>query len=135
MTGLADSDRPTTDDLLAVAAHAQGLADPATASDAVWSWNQDLYDHAVVDVDYDMDASKKRLLRGVKDRTLIASSNLEQIRGTMTFLSRAERFCDGWLEEYAKNGVIADLCARLGVLATDMPRDELLQLTQPLLRQ
>jgi hypothetical protein len=37
----------------------------------------------------------------------------------MTFLSRAERFCDGWIEEYANNRVIALLCRRLGELATN----------------
>ena len=110
---------PTHDDLWAVALFAARLENPATRQDAAWSWNQALYDHNIIDPDYSPDNARSWLRSVVADSTFVASIDLEQVRAMMTFLSRAERFCDGRIEKYANNGVIALLCRRVGELAAD----------------
>lgn len=107
---------PTRTDLQAVALFAARLEDPATRQDAAWSWNVALYDHNVIDPDYSPDAARSWLKSAAAGGDFLASADLGQLRAMMTFLSRAERFCDGWIEEYANNGVIALLCRRIGEL-------------------
>lgn len=108
---------PTQTDLQAVASFATHLEDPSTQQAAAWSWNQALYDYNVIDPDYDMDEARSWLHSAAADSDFVATVDLRQVRAMMTFLSRAERFCDGWIEEYASNGVLALLCHRLGELA------------------
>lgn len=107
---------PTRSDLRAVALFAARLEDPATRQDAAWSWNEELYDHNVIDPEYSPDTARSWLKSAAADGTFVASADLAQVRAMMTFLSRAERFCDGRIEKYANNGVIALLCRRMGEL-------------------
>lgn len=109
--------QPTRTDLQAVASFSAYLEDPATRFDGAWSWNQALYDHNVIDYDYDRDSARRWLRCAATDRSFIESADLSRIRAMMTFMSRAERFCDGWIEQYTDNGVIAALCRRMGELA------------------
>lgn len=110
---------PMQSELQAVALFAAQLEDPATQQEAAWSWNDALYVHHVINPDYDIDAARSWLQSAAADSDFVASADLGKVRAMMTFLSRAERFCDGWIEEYANNGVIALLCRRMGELAAD----------------
>lgn len=105
-------------DLRMVADLAPQLDDPSTRREAVWLWNQALYDRGVIDPDYSMKATRLLVDRAFADPTLIASADLPTVRAMSTFLSRGERFCDGWLERAAENGVAAALARRLGEIAS-----------------
>lgn len=110
---------PTRANLLVAAHFAPRLDDPATRQEAVWAWNEVLYDQDIIDPNYSMEDARVLIDRAFVDPSFIADADLPTVRAMSTFLSRAERLCDGWLDQAAENGVAAALALRLGVLGQE----------------
>lgn len=115
-----DVTSPDSEDLLAIAWYADRLSDPATATEWIWRWDGALYEHRIIDHTYS-GLSLRNVNRLVTtcthDLQLVPDADLGTVRAMATFLSRAERFCDGWLEKAASSGLAAALSQRLGVIA------------------
>jgi hypothetical protein len=112
---------PTRADLLCIAGFAQDLQDPNTAHAAVGAWDDALYDHHVIDFGYSFDEARALIHRAGTDPSFIAGADLRTVRSMATFLSRAERFCDGRLDRAVESGLVLALTRRLGELAAEMP--------------
>jgi len=113
------SERPSSDDLLAIAAFAVAFdspdfvagewVEPETRDDGVmvlgwWNpsetiveWEQALYDHHIMDPNSDCLAHEnvEYANKAIEDPGLLAAADLQRVRTALTFLARAERHTGG----------------------------------------
>ncbi len=118
---MLDDAVPTRAHLLRIAAFAEAFQDPHTAGAAVGAWDEALYDHHIIDFGYSFDEARALIHRAADEPSFIAGADLRTVRSMATFLSRAERFCDGRLDRAVESGLVLVLTRRLGELATEMP--------------